>query len=84
YNIFDLPLTVMPTTYAGDNNFFTDYGDITVQYKDTIQNYIDTRVNAVSNRSLSMMRTLETLEKSVTLDKTLDIERGDNNDDNAR
>ena len=84
YNIFDLPLTVMPTTYAGDNNFFTDYGDITVQYNDTIQNYIDTRVNTVSNRSLSIQRTLETLEKSVTLDKTSELERGDNNDDNAR
>lgn len=83
-NIYNLPLTDMPVTYQGVNNFFTDYGDITVQYKDTIANYIDTRVNTVSNRSLSMMRTLETLEKSVTLDKTLELERGDNNDDNAR
>ena len=83
-NIIDLPYTEMPNTYVGNNNFFTDYGDITVQYKDTIQNYIDTRIQAVSNRSLSMMRTLETLEKSVTLDKSSELERGDNNDDNAR
>ena len=69
---------------VGDNNVYCDTGNTTVQYKDTIQHYIDSRVQAVSNRSLSMMRTLETLEKSVTLDKTLDIERGDNNDDNAR
>ena len=61
-------------TLVGDNSFFTNVGDISVQYKDTIQNYIDTRVNAVSNRSLSMLRTLETLEKSA------ELERGDNND----
>ncbi|MBO7733427.1 MAG: hypothetical protein J6S67_12755 [Methanobrevibacter sp.] len=69
---------------VGDNNVYCDTGNTTVQYKDTIQHYIDSRIQAVSNRSLSMQRTLETLEKSVTLDKTLDIERGDNNDDNAR
>ena len=75
---YDLPLTNMPETYIGNNNFFTDYGDTTVQYKDTIQHYIDTRVNAVSNRSLSMMRTLETLDQSA------ELERGDNNDENER
>ena len=54
---------------VGVNNVYCDTGDTTVQYKDTIQNYIDTRVNAVSNRSLSMLRTLETLEKSTTLER---------------
>ena len=55
--------------FVGINNVYCDTGDITVQYKDTIQNYIDTRVNTVSNRSLSMMRTLETLEKSAELER---------------
>ena len=81
---YNLPLSEMPITNNGINNFFADVGDISLSYKDTIQNYIDTRVNTVSNRSLSMMRTLETLEKSVTLDKSSELERGDNNDDNAR
>ena len=67
--IINLPFAEMPITYVGDNNFFTDYGDITVHYKDTVNNYIDTRINAVSSRSLSMMRTLETLEKSTTLER---------------
>ena len=74
YNIVDIDSII---AFNGDNNIFADIGDITVQYKDTIQNYIDTRVNTVSNRSLSMMRTLETLEKSVALEKSVEIERGE-------
>ena len=39
---------------VGVNNVYCDTGDITVQYKDTVQHYIDTRVQA--SRSASLMR----------------------------
>lgn len=39
--IFILPVSTNPTTYNGDNNFFTDSGDLTVSYKESIQHYID-------------------------------------------
>ena len=41
--IFTLPVSSNPVTYNGDNNFFTDNGDITVSYKESIQHYIDER-----------------------------------------
>lgn len=78
-NVESLPLTEMPITYIGDNNFFTDYGDTTVQYKDTINNYIDTRVNAVSSRSLSMIRTIA--NNVVDERRTLDVIEGGTEDE---
>lgn len=67
------PLNI--NTFKGDNNIYSDIGEISVSYKDTIQHYIDTRIQAASNRTLSLMRSSETIEP---------IERGENNDDNAR
>ena len=40
-DIYTLPVSVNPTTYNGNNNFFTDNGDITVSYKESIQHYVD-------------------------------------------
>lgn len=51
---YNLPLTDLPITFSGDNNFFTDYGDITVQYKDTIQNYIDKQIVSLQALILSL------------------------------
>ena len=44
-DIYDLPLTPLPTTYSGTNNFFTDYNaSVSVTYLETIKEYIDKRV----------------------------------------
>ena len=45
-DIYDLPVSPLPTTYQGTNNFFTDYnGNVNVTYLETIKEYIDKRVN---------------------------------------
>jgi hypothetical protein len=42
---YDVQLTpTAVTARAGDNNVFADTGDTTVQFKDSIQHYIDQRV----------------------------------------
>ena len=38
---YDLPLATNPITYNGYNNIFTDNGDISVAYLETVQDYID-------------------------------------------
>ena len=40
-DVYTLPVSTNPTTYNGDNNFFTDNGNITVSYKESIQHYVD-------------------------------------------
>lgn len=43
-DIYILPVSSNPDTYEGDNTFFTDYGDISLSYKESIQHYIDRKV----------------------------------------
>ena len=44
-DIYDLPVSPLPTTYQGTNNFFTDYNaSVSLTYLETIKEYIDKRV----------------------------------------
>lgn len=44
-NFYDLPVSPLPTTYQGTNNFFTDYNaSVDITYLESIKDYIDKRV----------------------------------------
>ena len=45
-DFYELPVTPLPTTYSGINNFFTDYNaSVDITYLESIKDYIDKRVN---------------------------------------
>ena len=55
--------TTMPQTIQGVQNWFADSGDIDISFKQDIQNYVDSKISALSaNRTLSMVRPVTTEE----------------------